>query len=131
MSWHNNIFTPERKKGGATHWLFVAHCWQGLGLGGVEWVGKAWVWTSTWSTLLDFGGHGGATTTGPDATYPPAICQNSGGGGGGGGGGQSGGGVWPGVGGGSYQGSGGGSCRGSGGGLAGGQGGVGWGEGGD
>ena len=25
--------------------------------------------------------HGGATTTGPDATYPPAICQNSGGGG--------------------------------------------------
>ena len=26
--------------------------------------------------------HGGATTTGPDATYPPAICQNSGGGGG-------------------------------------------------
>ena len=92
--------------------------------------------------------HGGATTTGPDATYPPAICQNSGGGGGGGGGGgQSWGGVWPGVGGGglagsrggvrlgvgggSYQGSGGGSCRGSGGGLAGGQGGVGWGEGGD
>ena len=29
---------------------------------------------------------GGATTTGPDATYPPGICQNSGGGGGGGGG---------------------------------------------
>ena len=32
--------------------------------------------------------HGGATTTGPDATRPPAICQNSGRGGGGGGGGQ-------------------------------------------
>ena len=30
-----NIFTPERKKGGGTHWRFVAHCWQGLGLGGV------------------------------------------------------------------------------------------------
>ena len=29
-----NIFTPKRKKGGATHWRFVAHCWQGLGLGG-------------------------------------------------------------------------------------------------
>ena len=28
--------------------------------------------------------HGGATTTGPDATYPPAICQYSGGGGAGG-----------------------------------------------
>ena len=27
--------------------------------------------------------HGGATTTGPDATHPPTICQNSGGGGGG------------------------------------------------
>ena len=37
--------------------------------------------------------HRGATTTGPDATYPPAICQNSGGGGGrqlGGGGGGGG-----------------------------------------
>ena len=52
-----NIFTPERKKGGGgTHWRFVAHSWQGLGLGGVEWVGKAWVWTPTWLALLDFGG---------------------------------------------------------------------------
>ena len=25
-------------------------------MGGVEWVGKAWVWTPTWSALLDFGG---------------------------------------------------------------------------
>ena len=40
---------------------------------------------------------GGATTTGPDATYPPAICQNSWGGG-----------VQPGVGGGSCRGLGGG-----------------------
>ena len=75
--------------------------------------------------------HGGATKTGPDATYPPAICQNSGGG-------AELGGVWPGVGGGSGRGLGGGgkpgvgggACRGSGGGLAGAQGGVGWGEGG-
>ena len=43
--------------------------------------------------------HGGATTTGPDATHPPAICQNSGGGGGGAGG-RSGGGQLGGVGGG-------------------------------
>ena len=50
--------------------------------------------------------HEGATTTSPDATYPPAICQNSGGGG-----------VQPGVGGGgSSRGSGGGASRGSGGG---------------
>ena len=74
------------------------------------------------------GSHGGATTTGPDATYPPAICQNSGGGGGGGrvwggsgrgsGGGPgrgSGGGLKPGVGGGPAGGRGGGSGRGSGG----------------
>ena len=65
------------------------------------------------------GNPGGATTTGPDATPPPAICQNLGGGGGA-------------VGGGSSRGSGG-SSRGRGGGvflpgvggvLAGGQGGV-------
>ena len=61
------------------------------------------------------GHHRGATTTGPDATYPPAICQNSGGGGaelgGGGPAGGQGGGVRPGVGGGgSSRGSGGGSC---------------------
>ena len=58
--------------------------------------------------------RGGATTTGPDATYPPAICQNSGGGGAefggvrpGVGGGQAGGRgeVLPGVGGGSGRGS--------------------------
>ena len=51
-----NIFIPERKKGGGNHRRFVAHYWQGLGLGGVECVGKAWVWTPTWSALLDFGG---------------------------------------------------------------------------
>ena len=50
-----NIFTPERKKGGGTHWRFVSYCWQGLGCGGVEWVGKALVWTPAWSAVLDFG----------------------------------------------------------------------------
>ena len=69
--------------------------------------------------------HGGATTTGPDATYPQLSVKTRGGGRVGGGGVWPGvgGGVWPGVGGGvrlgvgggSYQGSGGGSCRGSGG----------------
>ena len=51
---------------------------------------------SKWVRTLQ---HGGATTTGPDATHPPAICQNSGGGGGGAGG-RSGGGQLGGVGGG-------------------------------
>ena len=65
--------------------------------------------------------HGGATTTGPDATHPPTIFQNLGGGRGswGGGGFLPGvGGVWPGVrggggGGGLAGGRGGGSSRGS------------------
>ena len=64
--------------------------------------------------------HGGATTTGPDATHPPTIFQNLGGGGGEGQLGGRGvppggwGGVWPGVrGGGVWQGVGGGSSRGS------------------
>ena len=65
--------------------------------------------------------HGGATTTGPDATHPPTIFQNLGGGRGSWGGG----GFLPGVGGGSGRGSGGGgSGKGSGGGLAGGHGGI-------
>ena len=59
----------------------------------------------------------GATTTGPDATHPPAICQNSGGGHLGGGSSRGSGGVKPGVGGGVLPGVGGG-------GLARGQGGV-------
>ena len=92
---------------------------------------------STDEDLGPGGYHGGATTTGPDATYPPAICQNSGGGGGGGGGGQSWGGSGRGTGGGPAGGRGGGQAGGrgglpgvGGGGLAGAQGGVGWGEGG-
>ena len=64
-----NIFTPERKKGGATHWQFVAHCWQGLGLGRVEWVGKAWVWMPTWSVLLDFGDFN------PKAANRGGLCR--------------------------------------------------------
>ena len=51
-----NLFTAERKKGGATHWPFVANCWQGLGLGGIEYAGKALTWTRTRSVLMDFGG---------------------------------------------------------------------------
>ena len=53
-----NLFTPERKKGGGggTHWRFVANCWQGLGLGGIEYAGKSWTWTPTWLALMDFVG---------------------------------------------------------------------------
>ena len=54
-----NIFTPERKRGGGAPTgdsSPTAGDWQGLGLGGNNWVGKARVWTPTWSALLDFGG---------------------------------------------------------------------------
>ena len=71
--------------------------------------------------------HGGVITTGPDATHPPTIFQNSGGGGGGGGGGGQLGGVQLGVGrGGGVPpgGRGGVPAGGRGGGLAGGHGGV-------
>ena len=50
--------------------------------------------TSTSLTQAQGHEHGGATATGPDATYPPAICQNPGGGGGGGLGGLFGGVGW-------------------------------------
>ena len=52
-----NIFTPDRKNGGG-HPLAIRRpllARAGLG-GGVERVGKAWVWTPTRSALLDFGG---------------------------------------------------------------------------
>ena len=51
-----NLLTPDRKKRGANHRQFVANCWQGLGLGGIEYAGKAWTWTPTWSALMDIGG---------------------------------------------------------------------------
>ena len=31
-----NLFTPEVKRGGGSHWRFIAMCWQALGLGGVD-----------------------------------------------------------------------------------------------
>ena len=51
-----NIFTPERKKGGPPTGDSSPTAGRGWAWGGVEWVGKAWVWTPTWSALLDFGG---------------------------------------------------------------------------
>ena len=36
-----NVFTPDVKKGGG-HWRFIAHCWQAMGLGGMECVGRTW-----------------------------------------------------------------------------------------
>ena len=57
MSWRKPTSSPPRgKKGGATHWRFVANCWQGLGLGGMEYAARAWNRTPTWSALMDMGG---------------------------------------------------------------------------
>ena len=87
--------------------------------------GHIWFMAAARSVLFWVGGgaflaalgvcHGGATTTGLDATHPPTIFQNLGGAGGAVGGGSSrgSGGVPPGGRGGSGRGSGGGSGRGS------------------
>ena len=50
-----NLFTPERKRGGG-HWRFIANCWQGLGLGGMEYGASTWTWTPILSALMDMGG---------------------------------------------------------------------------
>ena len=75
-------------------------------------------WQSMALARVPLVSHGGVTTTGPDATHPPTIFQNSGGGGelgGGPAGGRGGGGAPPGGRGGgcSCRGVGGGSGRGS------------------
>ena len=73
-----NMFTPERKKGGGgTNWRSVANCWQGLGLGGIEYAGKAWTWTPTWSALMDFRGVG--TSQGGGGTRARGFSTGTGG----------------------------------------------------
>ena len=37
-----NLFIPERKKGGGPHCRFIAKCWQGLSLGGMEYGARTW-----------------------------------------------------------------------------------------
>ena len=51
-----NSFTLDCVKCGAPHYRFVAHCWAGLGLGGMEWKGRTWSFTPEWSAILGFGG---------------------------------------------------------------------------
>ena len=50
-----NLFTPEVKKGGASPWRFIAMCWQAPGLGGMEFAGRTWTWTPTWSAPMEMG----------------------------------------------------------------------------
>ena len=47
-----NVCTPEVRKGGASHWRCIAMCWQAMGLGGMECVGRTWTWTATWSAIM-------------------------------------------------------------------------------
>ena len=51
-----NVFSPELRKGGASHWRFIAMCWQAMGLGGMECVGRTWTWTPTWLAIMEIGG---------------------------------------------------------------------------
>ena len=107
---------PKKARGHSMCSTMVGGGWQ-LAVGG-------WRLAAVDGWQLATGGwwrHGGATTTGPDATYPPAIFQNSGGGGaelgggpagGRGGSGWGSGGVLPGVWGGVLPGVGGGGLAG-------------------
>ena len=56
MSWRKPTSSPPRGKRGGGHWRFVANCWQGLGLGGMEYAARAWTRTPTWLALMDMGG---------------------------------------------------------------------------
>ena len=51
-----NVFIPDVKGGGgASHWRFIAMCWQAMELGGMECVGRTWTWTPTWSEIMGIG----------------------------------------------------------------------------
>ena len=54
------VVMAAQAAGGVSQWLRglmgSRDAGAGWAWGGVEWVGKAWVWTPTWSALLDFGG---------------------------------------------------------------------------
>ena len=51
-----SVFTLDVKKGGTGHWRFVTMCWQAMGLGGMECVGRTWAWSLTWSEMMGLGG---------------------------------------------------------------------------
>ena len=64
-----NIFTPERKKGGAITGDSSPTAGRGWAWGGVEWVGNAWVGTPTWSALLGIRGFQ------PRGGEPGDVCR--------------------------------------------------------
>ena len=57
LSWHKPTSSPPSgKRGGATTGDSSPTAGRGWAGGGLSGLGKAWVWTPTWSALLDFGG---------------------------------------------------------------------------
>ena len=59
QTWTPRSSSPRRVQFGLSGFCCsgcTINCWQGLGLGGMEYAGKAWTWTPTWSALLDMGG---------------------------------------------------------------------------
>ena len=76
-----NIFTPERKRGGPPTGNSLPAACRGWAWGGVEYAGKAWTWTPTWSALMDFkefqprGGEPGGVCRGGARHRLPAQVQ--------------------------------------------------------
>ena len=50
-----NVFTPDVKKEGASHWRFIAHFWHAMGLRGMECARRTWTWTPTWLEIMGIG----------------------------------------------------------------------------
>ena len=51
-----NCLHPRGEKAGAKHFRFICHCWQALGLGGMQAEGRTWACVPPWSEALGVGG---------------------------------------------------------------------------
>ena len=72
-----NLFTPEVKKQGASHWRFIAKCWQALGLGGDEVCGEDLDLDADVGGNYGDGGGGGSTCQRPIGGRMPDWCTAS------------------------------------------------------
>ena len=50
-----NVFTSNLKKGGGRFFRFLCHCWEAMGLGGMQVAGRMWVWSPTLLEVMGVG----------------------------------------------------------------------------